>query len=139
MAFVVKYAGMHSPEGLPKANSLRRARVDVVCSLRDPLRMRHILFSALVIVAFMTGCVDSKEARSGAQSAMSQAEPDRLDALFSHPSPDSIPGGQRGEPAPLLLLGAEGVIWTQGSIPIRPLMSGSRGPIRNIAREPGVS
>lgn len=96
MAFVVKYAGMHSPEGLPKANSLRRARVDVVCSLRDPLRMRHILFSALVIVAFMTGCVDSKEARSGAQSAMSQAEPDRLDALFSHPSPIPSPAGSAG-------------------------------------------
>ena len=117
--------------------------------------MRHILFSALVIVAFMTGCVDSKEARSGAQSAMSQAEPDRLDALFSHPSPDSIPGGQRGEQIRLgyeLVVHTQEfaapygigslapiVIWTQGSIPIRPLMSGSRGPIRNIAREPGVS
>ena len=86
MAFVVKYAGMHSPEGLPKANSRRRASVDVVCSLRDYLRMKHLLFSAIMIVAFMAGCVDSKETRTGAQSAMSQAEPDRLDALFSHPS-----------------------------------------------------
>lgn len=110
MAFVVKYAGMHSPEGLPKANSRRRASVDVVCSLRDYLRMKHLLFSAIMIVAFMAGCVDSKETRTGAQSAMSQAEPDRLDALFSHPSPDSIPGGQRGEQ---IRLGYELVVHTQ--------------------------
>jgi hypothetical protein len=46
---------------------------------------------AIVIVAFMAGCVDSKETRSGAQSALNQFEPERLDALFSHPSPIPSP------------------------------------------------
>jgi thiosulfate dehydrogenase len=72
--------------------------------------MKHRLFSAIVIVAFMAGCVDSQETRSGGQSVMSQAEPDRLDALFSHPSPDSIPGGQRGEQ---IRLGYQLVVHTQ--------------------------
>ncbi|MDR4473693.1 MAG: hypothetical protein MRJ92_13965 [Nitrospira sp.] len=62
------------------------------------------------MVLFLAGCVDSKETRSGAPSALNQFEPERLDALFSHPSPDSIPGGQRGEQ---IRLGYQLVVHTQ--------------------------
>jgi thiosulfate dehydrogenase len=41
---------------------------------------------------------------------MSQTEPDGLDAIFSHPSPDSIPGGQRGEQ---IRLGYQLIVHTQ--------------------------
>jgi len=72
--------------------------------------MRVILLSVMMIVGVIAGCVESKDTRSGAQSAVSHAESDRLDALFSHPSPDSIPGGQRGEQ---IRLGYELVVRTQ--------------------------
>jgi thiosulfate dehydrogenase len=72
--------------------------------------MRPILLIAIVIGAFIAGCVDSKETRSGSSSAVNQVEPTRLDALFSHPSPDSIPGGQRGEQ---IRLGYQLVVHTQ--------------------------
>lgn len=72
--------------------------------------MRVILLSAMVIVGVIAGCVESKDTRSGAQSAVNHAGPDRLEALFSHPSPDSIPGGQRGEQ---IRLGYELVVRTQ--------------------------
>lgn len=72
--------------------------------------MRKTILSALLIIGFIGGCVDSQESRRGGQSAMTQTEPERLDALFSHPSPDSIPGGQRGEQ---IRLGYELVVYTQ--------------------------
>ncbi|MCS6295837.1 MAG: c-type cytochrome [Nitrospira sp.] len=82
----------------------------MVCSLRDSLRMRHLFFGLMVLVGVVTGCVESKDTRGSAQSAVSQPEGTRLDALFSHPSPDSIPGGQRGEQ---IRLGYELVVHTQ--------------------------
>ena len=72
--------------------------------------MKPILLIAVVIGAFVAGCVDSKETRSGAPSAVNLVDPERLDALFSHPSPDSIPGGQRGEQ---IRLGYQLVVHTQ--------------------------
>ncbi|ODT45691.1 MAG: cytochrome C [Nitrospira sp. SCN 59-13] len=82
----------------------------MVCSLRDSLRMRNLFFSVMVIVGLTAGCVESKDTRGGAPSAAGQSESSRLDALFSHPSPDSIPGGQRGEQ---IRLGYELVVHTQ--------------------------
>lgn len=72
--------------------------------------MQKILLSALLIIGVIGGCVGSQESRSGGQGAMSQTEPDGLDAIFSHPSPDSIPGGQRGEQ---IRLGYQLVVHTQ--------------------------
>lgn len=110
MAFIAKVIREH-PDACPsKANSFRRPPVDVVCSLRDSLRMRHVLFSVIVIVGLTAGCVESKDTRGAAPSAVSQSDSARLDALFSHPSPDSIPGGQRGEQ---IRLGYELVVHTQ--------------------------
>ena len=72
--------------------------------------MRTMLPSALLMFGLMGGCVDSQETRSAAQSAGSQADSERIDAVFSHPSPDSIPGGQRGEQ---IRLGYQLVVHTQ--------------------------
>lgn len=72
--------------------------------------MRYLLFGIVLIVGSMAGCAESKDTRGGAPSAASQPKPARLDALFSHPSPDSIPGGQRGEQ---IRLGYEIVVHTQ--------------------------
>lgn len=72
--------------------------------------MRHLLLSALLILGFIGGCAGSQEPRSGGPSARTQAEPEKLDALFSHPSADSIPGGQRGEQ---IRLGYQIVVHTQ--------------------------
>ena len=110
MAFLVKVGGTHSHAGFPKANSFRRAPVNVVCSLRDVSRMRNFLFSVMMLVGLTAGCVESKDTRGVASSAASQPESSKLDALFSHPSPDSIPGGQRGEQ---IRLGYELVVQTQ--------------------------
>lgn len=110
VAFIAKVRGAHFPGGLPKACSFRGITARVVCSLRDDLRMRHLLFSVMVLVGLTAGCVESKDTRGGAPLASSQPESSRLDALFSHPSPDSIPGGQRGEQ---IRLGYELVVHTQ--------------------------
>lgn len=72
--------------------------------------MRNLMLGSLLAIAVVGGCVGSQEPRSGGPSAAGQAETDRLDALFSHPSPDSIPGGQRGEQ---IRLGYQLVVHTQ--------------------------
>jgi thiosulfate dehydrogenase len=72
--------------------------------------MRYLLVSIPLIVGLMAGCVESKDRRSTASSAASHPEPIGIDALFSHPSPDSIPGGQRGEQ---IRLGYELVVHTR--------------------------
>lgn len=72
--------------------------------------MRTVLFSIFILAAMMTGCVESKDSRGGAPPAARHSETTGLDALFSHPSPDSIPGGQRGEQ---IRLGYEMVVRTQ--------------------------
>lgn len=59
--------------------------------------MRQFLFGVMLLIGLIAGCVESKDTRGGAPSTAMQPEAARLDALFSHPSPDSIPGGQRGE------------------------------------------
>ena len=109
MAFIAKVRDARFPGGLPRARFFRRIAADVVCSLREALRMRHLLFSIMVLLGVTAGCVESKDTRGGVPSAASQPEP-RLDALFSHPAPDSIPGGQRGEQ---IRLGYEIVVHTQ--------------------------
>ena len=72
--------------------------------------MRYLFVSLMLLAGLSAGCVESKDARGGAPAATTHPEPAGLDALFSHPSPDSIPGGQRGEQ---IRLGYELVVHTQ--------------------------
>ena len=59
--------------------------------------MRNLILSGLFTMAVVGGCVGSQGASQVGHSGGPQAEPEGIDAVFSHPLPDSIPGGQRGE------------------------------------------
>lgn len=71
--------------------------------------MNKRLFSALLIMVVVGGCVGS-QGLDGGHSNLSRMEPAGIDAVFSHPSPDSIPGGRRGEQ---IRLGYQLVVHTQ--------------------------
>lgn len=71
--------------------------------------MRKFVLSALLLLGLSSGCVGSHDPRSEASLAH-QAEPQPLDAIFSHPFPASIPGGQRGEQ---IRLGYQLILHTQ--------------------------
>ncbi len=88
----------------------RVATMGVAYSLRDSTGMHKSFFIAMLVMSFFGGCVGSQEPRSGGQSLVHQTESSALDAVFSHPSPDSIPGGQRGEQ---IRLGYQLVVHTQ--------------------------
>ena len=134
--FIAKVIGEH-PDACPsKANSLGRAPVDVVCSLRDSLRMRQVLFSVIVIIGLTAGCVESKDTRGAAPSVVSQLTLPGSTRSFSHPRPIPFPAGSAGTDSP----GYELVVhtqqfaapyvgnrltcanchWMRDSIPIRP-------------------
>lgn len=72
--------------------------------------MRKIVLSSLVFLGLFGGCVGPQDPRSDESSVLHQTEPRPLDALFSHPSPDSIPGGQQGEQ---IRLGYQLIVHTQ--------------------------
>ena len=71
--------------------------------------MKKLILSALLVMAAVGGCVGS-QGPDGSHSRLSQTEPAGIDAVFNHPSPDSIPGGQRGEQ---IRLGYQLVVHTQ--------------------------
>lgn len=66
--------------------------------------------SGIVILGMLTGCLGCQEPRSSARSAGDEVPSHVIDAVFSHPSPDSIPGGQLGEQ---IRLGYQLVVRTQ--------------------------
>ncbi len=72
--------------------------------------MRKSLITALLVMNFFGGCASSQEPGTEKQPLTHQREPQALDAVFSHPSPDSIPGGQRGEQ---IRLGYQVIVHTQ--------------------------
>lgn len=72
--------------------------------------MRNLILSGLFTMAVVGGCVGSQGASQVGHSGGAQAEPEGIDAVFSHPLPDSIPGGQRGEQ---IRLGYQLVVHTQ--------------------------
>lgn len=76
--------------------------------------MRHFVLSALLLFGLFGGCVGPQDPRGGVLSLAQQMESQPLDALFSHPSPDSIPGGQRGEQ---IRLGYQVIVHTQEFAP----------------------
>ncbi|WHZ24323.1 MAG: Cytochrome c family protein [Nitrospira sp.] len=59
--------------------------------------MRKRVFVVILLTGLVGGCVGSQEPRSDRQPVAGETQPAALDAVFSHPSPDSIPGDQRGE------------------------------------------
>jgi thiosulfate dehydrogenase len=59
--------------------------------------VRTHLFTALLLVSFFGGCAAPRDAATDEHSLADQREPLAIDAVFSHPTPDSIPEGQRGE------------------------------------------
>ena len=78
--------------------------------LRDSRRVRTNLITALFVVSFFGGCAASQDAGTDKHSLADQREPLALDAVFGHPTPDSIPGGQRGEQ---IRLGYQLIVHTQ--------------------------
>ncbi|CAE6760723.1 MAG: c-type cytochrome [Nitrospira sp.] len=72
--------------------------------------MRHFMLGSLLAIAVVGGCVGSQGSGGVGRSGLGQAESGGIDAVFSHPSPDSIPGGQRGEQ---IRLGYQLVVHTQ--------------------------
>lgn len=72
--------------------------------------MRKSLCAVIVMFGLSGGCAGPQDSRSGGQSVTSQTESGGLEAIFTHPSSDSIPGGQRGEQ---VRLGYELVVHTQ--------------------------
>ncbi|MCK6491996.1 MAG: c-type cytochrome [Nitrospira sp.] len=72
--------------------------------------MRIFLAFFLVTVAWGGGCAGSQEPHEASRMELRDDKQPPLDALFSHPSPESIPGGQRGEQ---IRLGYEIVVHTQ--------------------------
>ncbi len=71
--------------------------------------MRNLILGSLLAMAVVGGCAGS-QGPGGGYSGSRQAEPGSIDAVFNHPSPDSIPGGQRGEQ---IRLGYQLVVHTQ--------------------------
>ena len=59
--------------------------------------MRIIFAIFLVAVVLGAGCAVPQDAQIASRADLGKEKQPPLDALFSHPSPDSIPGGQRGE------------------------------------------
>lgn len=72
--------------------------------------MRHLLLGSLLAIAVAGGCVGSQGTGNVGHSVSGQSESGGVDAVYSHPSPDSIPGGQRGEQ---IRLGYQLVVHTQ--------------------------
>ncbi len=72
--------------------------------------MRKSLCAVIVLLGLSGGCAGPQDSRSGGQSVTSHTESDGLDAIFTHPSSDSIPDGRRGEQ---IRLGYQLVVHTQ--------------------------
>ncbi len=71
--------------------------------------LKHAV-SGILILGMLTGCLGCQEPGRSARSAGDDMSSHVIDAVFSHPSPDSIPGGQRGEQ---IRLGYQLVVRTQ--------------------------
>jgi Cytochrome c len=78
--------------------------------LRDSNDMHKHLLLAMLITGLFGGCLGTQEPQSGVRFLAHETESGTLDAVFSHPSPDSIPEGRRGE---RIRLGYQMVVHTQ--------------------------
>lgn len=71
--------------------------------------MNRLTRMLVLTVVVLNGCLDSQNASLGEESSVKQGS-SSLDAIFTPPSPETIPGGQRGEQ---IRLGYQIVVHTQ--------------------------